>query len=233
MRSARVGIVAILIASASSTVFAPTPSLASPIDTTNADETVIVYAARGAVTNIGAGVIVGQQGGALVIATAAHVIANAIPRVQLDSGAMLNVVEIDRIEGFDLAVLKTSAYDGRPSLAAFGQPSPGEDVHVWGHRLTQRYVESQASVSDLDPTLPEGPADGRFGIDCESCDHGDSGAGVFDARGRLLGILEGARRDQFGDIVFVECEPIAPIETALATAASSKSGRQRSSRRRV
>ena len=218
MRSTRVGIVAILIAAATNTAFASTPSLASPIDTTNADETVIVYAAKGAMTNIGAGVIVGQQGGALVIATAAHVVANAVPRVQLDSDVVLSVVEVDRIDGFDLALLWTSAYDGRPSLAEFGQPSAGEDVHVWGHRLAQRYVESQASVIDLDPALPEGPADGRFGIDCESCDHGDSGAGVFDARGRLLGILEGARRDQFGDIVFVECEPIAPIEIALEVA---------------
>jgi hypothetical protein len=221
MRSARVGIIAILIASASNTVFAPTSSLASPIDHTSVDETVVVYAAKGLVMNIGAGVIVGRQGGALVIATAAHVVADAVPRIQLTSGAVLSVVEVDRIDGFDLAVLKTSPYAGRTSSATFGQPSPGEDVHIWGHRLTQRYVESRASVIDLDPALPEGPADGRFGIECESCDHGDSGAGVFDAHGRLLGILEGARRDQFGGIVFVECEPIGPIETVLADAASS------------
>lgn len=217
MRSARFGIIAMLCASVPAVV-AATPALASPVDRTEADETVVVYAAKGTQTNIGAGVIVGQHGGTLVIATAAHVIGNGAVRVQLDSGESLNVVDVDRIDGFDLALLQTSSYAGNASSASFGQPSTGEDVHVWGHRLTQSYVESDASVSDLDPILPEGPADGRFAIECERCDHGDSGAGVFDSRGRLLGILEGARRDEHGDIAFVECEPIAPIALVLASA---------------
>jgi len=205
---------------------------ASPIDETNADETVIVYSDAGAVTNIGSGVIVGRRNGSLEIVTAAHVVAGANPRIQLDSGVTLGVMDIDRIAGFDLAVLDTRPYDGRTQSASFGQPSAGEGVHIWGQRLTQRFVESQASVTDLDPALPEGPADGRFAIDCSTCGHGDSGAGVFDARGDLLGILEGARRDQLGNIAFVECEPIAPIETMLASADAPRPVPHRSSRRR-
>ncbi|HYK52109.1 MAG TPA: serine protease [Candidatus Eremiobacteraceae bacterium] len=232
MRSARVGIIAALFAPAVLTVLDSALALASPIDKTNADETVIVYSDNGTVTNIGSGVIVGQRNSSLEIVTAAHVVVGANPRIQLDSGVTLGVVDVDRIAGFDLAVLDTRPYDGRTESASFGQPSAGEEVHIWGQRLTQRYVESQASVTDLDPALPEGPADGRFAIDCTTCGHGDSGAGVFDAHGDLLGILEGARRDQFGNVAFVECEPIAPIETMLANADALRNVPQRSSRRR-
>jgi len=225
MRSARFWIIATLCASTLPAVVAAMPTLASPAERVAVDETVVVYAANGMQTNIGAGVIVGRRDGALVIATAAHVIAaanviaNGAVRVRLDSGEQLNVAEIDRIGGFDLALLKTASYDGWISSAALGQPSAGEDVYIWGHRLAQSYVESQASITDVDPILPEGPADGRFAIECPTCGHGDSGAGVFDSRGRLLGILEGARRDQNGNIVYVECEPVAPIATLLASGA--------------
>lgn len=218
MRSARVGIIAILCASALPIVTIRAPALASPADRTDADETVIVYAPNGRETNIGAGVIVGMRGDALIIATAAHVITDGALRVQLDSGAVLNVVDVERIPQFDLAMLETSAFQGTIATAALAAPSDGEKVHVWGHRLTQPFVESEASVIDVDPALPEGPADGRFAIECETCDHGDSGAGIFDSRGRLLGILEGARRDEHGNIVFVECEPIAPVAALLARA---------------
>src|SRR5690242_10470715 len=161
MRSPRFGIIATLCLSVLPAVLAAVPALASSADRTDADETVVVYSAKGAQTNIGAGVIVGRHGDALVVATAAHVIADGPLHVQLDSGAVLSVVGVEKIPGFDLAMLETSAYDGRISSAALGQPSDGEKVHVWGHRLTQSYVESQASVIDVDPILPEGPADGR------------------------------------------------------------------------
>src|SRR5215472_14340122 len=154
MRSARVGIIAALLAPAVLTLLDSALALASPIDKTNADETVIVFSDNGAVTNIGSGVIVGQRNSSLEIVTAAHVVAGANPRIQLDSGVTLGVVDVDRIAGFDLAVLDTRPYDGRTESASFGQPSAGEDVHIWGQRLTQRYVESQASVTDLDPALP-------------------------------------------------------------------------------
>lgn len=194
---------------------APAASLASATNGIEADETVVIRSTDGPVVHIGAGVIVGTERGHLLIATAAHVLASGTPTVQLDSGDIVDVVKVEPIPGFDLAVVETSWYAGHTSVAIASTPALGEHVHIWGHRLQHDYVESNASVTDLDPALPEGPADGRFAIDCGTCDHGDSGGGVFDDSGRLLGILEGVRRDRSGRIAFVQVEPIGPLETDL------------------
>ena len=193
------------------------PSLATTPDGVDESETVVVRTADDQSARIGAGVIVGRDGGHLLIATAAHVLGAAAPTVRLSCGDVLAAAKVERIPGFDLALIETVSYAGHASVAVAGTPALGEAVHVWGHRLDRDYVESSASIVDLDPPLPEGAPNGRFAIVCASCDHGDSGAGVFDDNGRLLGILEGARRDQFGRIAFVQIEPIQPLEADLAS----------------
>jgi S1-C subfamily serine protease len=189
-----------------------TPSLAQSPEAIEEDETVIIIATDRVTERIGAGVVVSKSGSALVVATAAHNVATGGLIVETQSGARLNVLKVEPIPGFDLALLTTSAYVGPVFTATFGSPTLGAAVHVWGHRIERPYVESSGSILDLDPLLPEGPANGRFAIDCQSCGHGDSGGGVFDGDGRLIGILEGARRDSSGQLAFVQCEPIAPLE---------------------
>jgi S1-C subfamily serine protease len=189
-----------------------TPSFAQSPEAIEKDETVVIVATDRLAKRIGAGVVVSKCGSALIVATAAHNVATGGLTVETQSGARLNVLKVETIPGFDLALLTTSAYVGPVFIATFGSPTLGADVHVWGHRLEKPYVESSGSILDLDPLLPEGPANGRFAIDCQSCGHGDSGGGVFDADGRLIGILEGARRDSSGQLAFVQCEPIAPLE---------------------
>ena len=39
--------------------------------------------------------------------------------------------------------------------------------------------------------LPDGPANHRYALECESCHRGDSGAGIFDADGALVGVYVG------------------------------------------
>lgn len=197
--------------------FGRVPSSASSIDSVDESATVVVRTVDGPIERIGAGVIVGRDAGRLLVATAAHVLGSSSPDVQTDSGDVVAAAKIVRIPGYDLAIIETVPYEGIASVAVTGSPALGEGVHVWGHRLARDFVESGASIVDLDPVLPEGAANGRFAIACEACDHGDSGAGVFDDRGRLLGILEGARRDQFGDVAFVQVEPIAPLEADIAS----------------
>jgi len=189
-----------------------TPSLARSPDAIEADETVVIVSTDRQAVHIGSGVVVSKSGSALVVATAAHNVATGGLIVQTQSGERLNVLKVDAIPGFDLALLTTSAYVGPVFTATFGSPTLGAPVHVWGHRLDRPYVESSGSILDLDPVLPEGPSNGRFAIDCQACGHGDSGGGVFDADGRLIGILEGARRDQSGNLAFVQVEPIVPLE---------------------
>ena len=193
------------------------PAFASTPDIADEEETVIIRCADGQSVRIGAGVVVGRNGGRLLVATAAHLLGPDAMTVELSSGVVLGVTKIERVAGFDLALIETTWYDGFAAAAITAMPTLGEAVHVWGHRLRRAYVESRASIIDLDPALPEGAADGRFAIDCTDCDHGDSGGGVFDESGRLLGILEGARRDQFGTIIFVQVEPIQPLQAELRT----------------
>jgi len=196
-----------------------TPSLAQSPDVADENETVEIVAADRTTVKIGAGVVVSHAGSGLIVATAAHVVSSGGLSVVTSRGERLNVIKVRTIAGFDLALLETSPYIGPVVTATFGAPALGAPVHVWGHRLERPYVESTGSVLDLDPVLPEGPAQGRFAIECASCDHGDSGGGVFDADGRLIGILEGARRDDAGDLAYVQCEPIAPLLDAGLTVA--------------
>jgi S1-C subfamily serine protease len=191
------------------------PALAASPDDQNAAQTVIVTSAERTKLHLGAGVVVSRSGSSLVVITAAHVVEDGGLTVTTSNGQVLNVTNIARLPGFDLAILTTSSYFGPVREAKVGTPALGALVHVWGHRAAHPYIESAGSISDLDPLLPEGPANGRFAIDCARCDHGDSGAGVFDASGRLVGILEGARMDQEGKIAFVQCEPITPALAAI------------------
>jgi len=219
MRDSRIFSVAAFIA-ATIVCADGSPSSAQTPDAKEKEETVVITSTDRDDVRIGAGVVVSKTGSALVVATAAHTVAHGGLTVQTQSGERLNVVKIDTIPGFDLAVITTSAYVGPVVTAAFGNPTLGGGVHVWGNRVDRSFVESTGSVVDLDPALPEGPANGRFAIDCAACDHGDSGGGVFDADGRLIGILEGARRYASGDLAFVQCEPIAPLVTSVVALAS-------------
>lgn len=191
-----------------------TPSFARSPEAIEEDETVAIISTDRLAVRLGSGVVVSKSGSALVVATAAHNVATGGLTVRTRSGELLNVLKVATIPGFDLALLTTSAHVGPVFTATFGSPKLGAPVHVWGHRLDKPDVESSGSILDLDPVLPEGPANGRFAIDCQTCGHGDSGGGVFDADGRLIGILEGARRDQSGNLAFVQVEPVAPLEVS-------------------
>jgi hypothetical protein len=207
-------IVAAIVASTFLLTYVSPANAASPEDQ-NAAQTVIVTSTERDKVHLGAGVVVSQSGSGLVVVTAAHVVEEGGLTVTTLTGQVLNVTNIARLPGFDLAVITTSSYFGPVREAKVGTPALGALVHVWGHRAAHPYIESAGSISDLDPRLPEGPANGRFAIDCATCDHGDSGAGVFDSAGRLVGILEGARVNQEGKIEFVQCEPIAPALAAI------------------
>lgn len=72
--------------------------------------------------------------------------------------------------------------DGRYDIRRCLRPGVGQP-------LWTAYVESSGTIADLHPVIPGFATNGRFSLACDGCDVGDSGGGVFDERGRLLGIV--------------------------------------------
>jgi|GEM_PF-3376908 len=133
---------------------------------------------------VGAGVIIGQYRGTLAIVTAKHVIAHHGRRFVVFrqfAGRFANRVVADRTH--DLAVVFVKAPRGvaysRARLAPTSFAS-GERFVVMGHPGARSWVAS--------PGIAEKHAHTTL-LFCPSCDRGDSGAGAFDGKGLLRGIV--------------------------------------------
>jgi len=165
--------------------------------------------------HVGAGVIIRAQG-SLTIVTAAHVLqgTRAIT-VETATGEHLDVLGEPRfIDGHDLVLIRTAL----PIVAGIHVATPADTVtdnatlYVWGHPHSNSFVRSDASFLT---TRVTGGAAGLFAIRCPSCAVGDSGGGVFDEQGRLLGIVTSRQPDTPTLTAVVIAESIAP---ALAAA---------------
>jgi S1-C subfamily serine protease len=155
------------------------------------DLTVVITTGVGDATAIGAGVVIRRNDG-LAILTAAHVLAEgAQPQVRTADGLRLLVRSIERIPGHDLALIYASAPLAPLRVAVAGRPAIGEPLVLWGHPLGKPFTLAHAMVLDLAVRFGDGSPD-RLTIACPTCDTGDSGAGVFDEGGSLVGILTAA-----------------------------------------
>ncbi len=153
--------------------------------------TVIITSGVGDGTAIGAGVVIRREDG-LAILTAAHVLADGVlPEIRTADGLRFGVRSIERIPGHDLALIHASAPLAPLHVASAGHPAIGEALVLWGHPLGKTFTLAHAMVLDLDVRFGDAAAD-RFTIACPTCDTGDSGAGVFNERGSLVGILTAA-----------------------------------------
>jgi S1-C subfamily serine protease len=134
--------------------------------------------------------------------------------------AFYDVLNVQVIADYDLALIRVRAHADFPiAPAAIAPAVNGERVFVWGHTSEGLWQLATGSVQQTNAQIP-GAFDGpRITIACAQCSHGDSGSGVFDEQGRLLGILTRAwSKKGGGPVLFIEVEPAELIsQQVLAT----------------
>lgn len=148
-------------------------------------ETVIVGTSEADRTGyVGAGVIVGERSGMLVIVTAKHVVNHPGFHFVIfpeDVGRYADHIVQDPTR--DLAIVFVRPIRGvRYRAAPIAQRSfiSGQQFVVMGHPGMRSWVASPGiAEKHLHTTL----------LFCPTCDRGDSGAGAFDSRGLLRGIV--------------------------------------------
>jgi S1-C subfamily serine protease len=148
---------------------------------------------NGALGILGAGIIIGREGrDTLLVLTARHVISRmGRPQVFLiDDGETLygtsrlpgREARIVRVDGeHDLALIAFQPMESDRYVVASFAANPALRGNVVGHPGGNFWTVS--------PYAYRSPLGNRFIIACPTCGLGDSGGGVFDPDGRILGIL--------------------------------------------
>ena len=168
---------------------------------------------------IGSGVVVNRDGDILTVATAAHVVRSGAPLRILDVSrkAYYAVIDVRKLRDYDIALVRVrSQSDFTAAPAQFASPVAGEPVWIWGNSQNGFWNLATGTVQSTTARLPGERGAPRITISCERCGAGDSGAGVFGAGGRLIGILTAGWRVPGGPVAFVEVAPLEPIVTELA-----------------
>jgi S1-C subfamily serine protease len=183
--------------SAIGTILALTASLVAPAAALAADRAtdgaVVVLAQTATDTGFGAGTIVAMNGDVIRILTANHVATHGALRVRFDNGVLFPAHIVSQFPGHDLAVIEAKVdplLAGTLHPASVAAPLSYEPVHIWGSGVNGPAFET-ASIDAVGAELPDGPANGRYALGCNTCHQGDSGGGVFDARGDLVGVYVG------------------------------------------
>lgn len=165
---------------------------------TRLDEGAVVIRASGATSDgIGAGTVVELSGTTVRIITAKHIAVFGELTVCFDGGERAAARVVETLAGRDLAVVEAevpAALAATLHAAPIVEASSQTAVHVWGSGYDGPAFEPGA-VASVGARLPDGAPRGRFALDCALCHEGDSGGGVFDDRGRLVGVYIG----YFGD----------------------------------
>jgi hypothetical protein len=164
--------------------------------------------------NIGSAVVVASNDNVLTLVTAAHVLLPKSTTRILDRSraAFYTVLETRVLPDYDLAFLRVRAQRNFPvTPPRFGVASAGEAVYLWGNPGDSYWAMADGAVDRTAASLPGERGDPRITILCAKCDHGDSGSGVFDAQGALLGILTAGWKDRLGNVAFLEVQPASLI----------------------
>jgi S1-C subfamily serine protease len=158
-----------------------------------ADGAIVVLADTATQHGAGAGTVVARDGNALRILTANHVATHGTLSVRFDGGAVYPAHIVSQIPSHDLAVIEADVdplLAASVHVAAIASPRSNEPVHIWGSGYNGPALEL-AQVVAVGAELPDGPAAGRYALGCATCHQGDSGGGVFDDRGELVGVYVG------------------------------------------
>lgn len=148
---------------------------------------------------VGSGTPVYSAGGKTLVLTNAHVArqdrttfavtvpgAGTYPARRVDGSAVRSTgPSTIAIDGVDLAVVEVDAELGAVQIASTA-PAPGESVFQWGYGGTQ----GAAPWAKAGVVLPNPFADPTL-TSTINCVPGDSGSGVFDKDGKLVGVSHG------------------------------------------
>ncbi len=170
---------------------------------------------------MGAGVIMGTQGGRIRILTAKHIITHIGPKfVIFPDHVMRHALRIVRSPDRDLALVYVAGVPFTKYLAAHlaaDTLATGQQFIVMGHPGAQSWTASPGIAErHLYATL----------LFCPSCAKGDSGAGAFDRSGALRGIVvskaylraPAAKTGLYMDVSAFEIEQPEAIRAFMRTA---------------
>ena len=159
-----------------------------------ANGAVVVLGINATTRATGAGTVVAVSGDRIRILTAKHVAVFGGLSVRFDGRTTVSARIVTMVAGRDLAVLEAIV---PPQLASglhaarIGAARPDERVTIAGSDPDGHLDTEAGAVSQVGGVLPDGPANGRFALRCALCHIGDSGAGVFNAAGDLIGVYVG------------------------------------------
>lgn len=172
------------------TVVAAAPSSAAE---RLADGAITIRASGATMDGIGSGTIVARDGTTIRILTANHVATFGSLTIRFDDGTRVAGHLASTLPDRDLAIVEAevpAALAQTLHVATLAEPRAEAPVHVWGSGLNGPAYEPGA-VTQVGAELPDGAPRGRYALACELCHEGDSGGGVFDDQGRLVGVYIG------------------------------------------
>ncbi len=154
---------------------------------------VVVLATSGSHHGIGAGTVVAKAGASLLILTAAHVATFGVLELRLADASEVPARLVSVMPGRDLALIEAALPENLAAqlqAAPLARPLAAEVVHVWGSGNDGPAFET-GTVTSVGRNLPDGAPRGRYAFGCALCHEGDSGAGLFNERGELVGVYIG------------------------------------------
>ncbi len=181
---------------------------------------VVVVATTAHERGTGAGTIVAVAGDRVRVVTAKHVAVFGALAIRFSDGTLTTAPAriVSLVPDHDVAVVEATvdpAFAATLRVARLGTPRANERVHVRGSGFDGPDYEPAAILAP-GQNLPDGPAAGRYELTCDLCHRGDSGAGVFDAGGALVGVYVGYWTYDTGARVSVAEVPTAAVHAAVS-----------------
>lgn len=188
---------------------------------------VVIRASGATLDGIGEGTIVAVSGSTVRILTAKHVATYGPLTILFEDGTRASAHVLETMPDRDLAIVEADvAPDFARSVhaAAIAAPLEADPIHLWGNGRDDK-APMVAAVGIPGADLPDGAAKGRFAFACSRCHEGNSGAGLFDADGHLVGVYVGYFGTASSDRISIAENPLVaerivrdrPYPTTLAS----------------
>ena len=204
---------------------APATAKASDLPTNRLNEgAVVVLGHVPGIKASGAGTVIAENGTTIRVITANHVATFGNLTINFEDGTAVPAHVLVAYPQNDLAIIEatvdaTHAAAIRPAVV--GVPRSNEPVHIWGSGNAGPALESGA-IAHVGDALPDGPANGRYPLNCDTCHRGDSGGGIFDAQGDLVGVYVGYFETDASRLSVAELLPARALSIARSTASPSQ-----------